>query len=254
MKKGRELVRDGAYTALRLGLDLPLESASTLLEVIRLRRCLTDLRINCVLDVGANEGQFATRLRRLGYRGQIYSFEPNPQAFQRMLALHGSDHQWRGFPIALGSVEQTKPFYVHAESSLSSFLRPVEASKVVEVRDIEVRRLDMILDSLTAGNAESQILLKMDTQGWDIEVAKGAGAALARVVALLSELSVQALYDGMTPYYEALAFYAREGFVLYDVTPINRGADRTIIECDCLMIRRTPRLFTESTPSHARPS
>lgn len=256
MNRLRNLMRDGFYRGLRLNIHPPLAGASTLIEIVHLRRCLTERNINCVLDVGANEGQFATRLRRLGYAGRIYSFEPNPQAFQKLLELHGSDRRWHGFPVALGSINETKPFYIHVESSLSSFLSPVDTSKVIEVKFVEVQRLDALLHSLTNENPNLQILLKLDTQGWDIEVVKGAGDQLGHVAALLSELSVQALYDGMTPYHEALAFYASQGFVLYDVTPINHAADGTIVECDCLMVRKASTAPPESmsTRQGRRPS
>lgn len=237
MKRLRRLVSDAAFRLLRSEMHPPLAAFSTLSQVVNLRRCLRELRINCVLDVGANEGQFTTRLRRLGYKGRIYSFEPNPQAFRRLGETHGRDRHWRGFPIALGSIPETKPFYVHAESSLSSFLVPLERSRVIAVANVEVQRLDAIFADIVAEVQHPRILLKMDTQGWDIEVAKGAGSALTQIAALLSELSVQALYEGMTPYHEALNFYTREGFILYDVTPVNRAANGTVVECDCLMIR-----------------
>jgi hypothetical protein len=140
-------------------------------------------------------------------------------------------------PIALGSAHETKPFYVHKESSLSSFLMPLEQSEVTAITNVEVQRLDALLDSLIAEVPDPRILLKMDTQGWDVQVVQGAGETLDRMVALLSELSIQPLYEGMTPYYEALASYASRGFLLYDVTPINRTGNGTVIECDCLMIR-----------------
>jgi FkbM family methyltransferase len=211
------------------------------MEVAQLRQCLTKLRINCVLDVGANEGQFATRLRRLGYKGQIYSFEPNPRAFEKLREIHGGDRRWGGFPIALGSIRETKLFYVHRESSLSSFLSPLERSMVTEKVTVQVERLDTMFDTLTAELPNPHIMLKMDTQGWDVEVARGTGNALERIAALISELSVQPLYEGMMPYHDALEFYTQEGFVLYDVTPVNRAADGTVVECDCLMIRKYAR-------------
>jgi FkbM family methyltransferase len=220
------------------GIKPPIAACSTLVEVARLSECLRELRINCVLDVGANEGQFATRLRRLGFQGWIISFEPHPEAFERLQKNHGKDRRWRGYPFALGSVHETRQFYLHTNSSLSSFLRPLEEGAThTAAADIEVQPLSAILDGLVANIREPRIMLKMDTQGWDLEVLKGASSLLPRVDALLSELSVQPLYEGMTPFDVALGFYRDLGFTLYDITPINHRADGTVIECDCLLVR-----------------
>ncbi len=79
--------------------------------------------INCVLDVGANRGQFAERLRRLGYRGWIVSFEPVPEAYQRLSHRFRNDERWRGFQIALGDRDEVRPFHIAAgDAQASSFL------------------------------------------------------------------------------------------------------------------------------------
>ena len=50
-----------------------------LFEEQHLKRFFAHFDIDCVFDVGANVGQYATALRdRVGFRGQIISFEPNP--------------------------------------------------------------------------------------------------------------------------------------------------------------------------------
>ena len=50
--------------------------------------------IDCVFDVGANVGQYGTRLRRLGYRRRIESFEPIPTAYKRLEETASSDRLW----------------------------------------------------------------------------------------------------------------------------------------------------------------
>ena len=72
---------------LGLGTELLVKTATAL----RLRDCLTAHDINLVLDVGANIGEFVQKIRRLGYRGLVVSFEPNPEAFAQLTRRWGSD-------------------------------------------------------------------------------------------------------------------------------------------------------------------
>jgi FkbM family methyltransferase len=234
----RKALVSSAYRYIASGLKPPIMACATIVQIARLVECLRDLGINCVLDVGANEGQFASRLRRLGFKGWIISFEPHPIAFERLSKNLGKDKRWRGYPFALGSRYETRTFYLQADSSFSSFLRPIkEALTPASVAEIEVRPLSPILDGLIADIESPRIMLKLDTQGWDLQVLRGASIVLPRVDALLSELSIQPLYEEMTPFDVALGIYRDLGFALYDITPINHRLDGTVVECDCLMVR-----------------
>ena len=78
------------------GIELSGHPAPTTLDW-HIKTVLDYQAINCVLDVGANRGQFAERLRRLGYRGSIISFEPVPEAYEGLTPRFRNDKRWRGF-------------------------------------------------------------------------------------------------------------------------------------------------------------
>jgi FkbM family methyltransferase len=229
------------YAALRARVPTPRNALATTLDAVQLRDSLRDLRIDCVLDVGANTGQFVRRLRRLGYRGWIISFEPSSEAFQQMSAERAGDPLWRGYPYALGETDGTKAFHVNAESKCSSFLRGRNAP-AVRVDHVEVRRIDSILPDLIRSlpNCPStpRIFLKMDTQGYDTQVLAGAKGSLSQIVALLSEVSIVPLYEDMVPYYKALEIYAGLGFDILSLSEVTRTVDGRVCEYDCLMVRR----------------
>ena len=63
------------------------------------------LRINCVLDVGANWGQFAYFLRQIGYRGRIISFEPVSSSYEKLQLRCANDPEWSAIRLALGDRE-----------------------------------------------------------------------------------------------------------------------------------------------------
>ena len=200
---------------------------------------LSKLSIDCVIDVGANEGQYARLLRRLGFTGLILSFEPNPEVFKLMQGAFAKDHAWQGFNCALGSSEEELDFNVFEHSQISSFL-PGSAlvhSKLVRTLKVPVHRLDAFLPQVLPDWGNRRIFLKCDTQGFDLEVIRGADGTLPQVYGLQSELAVQSLYGGMPGYLEALHFYEGLGFVLIDLWLNNRTAGGDVLEYDCLMRR-----------------
>ena len=77
-------------------ISLP-EAAARYQEVLYLTKLLRRMSINCVIDVGANKGQFASELRAAGYRGHICSFEPVPLTFSELGARFRGDPRWDGY-------------------------------------------------------------------------------------------------------------------------------------------------------------
>ena len=118
-------------------------------------RLLERLGTNCVLDVGANKGQYAQKLRRMGYRHHIVSFEPVPQDFAILQKAASRDPKWHLFNVALGSAEESRSFNVIGPTGvtvLSSFLEPMRdrMPKEVDSIPVQVRRLDAMMPQIDA--------------------------------------------------------------------------------------------------------
>lgn len=180
--------------------------------------------ISVVLDVGANAGQFGRYLRAMGYRGRLVSFEPLSHAFHKLHANTATIKQWRAVQLALGDIDETRSIHVSGNSYSSSFQdmlpRHVSAapkSAYVGEESVTVRRLDGIVDEYC--NAQDRILLKIDVQGFEDAVLRGAQQTIARCVGLQMELSVTPLYQGGLMLPEMLAHLAGRGFVLMDLKP-----------------------------------
>jgi len=107
-----------------------------------------------------------------------------------------------------------------------------------EPQPVEVKRLDEIFPSVTEGVPAPRVLLKMDTQGYDLRVFEGAVGALEPIVAIQSELSVVPLYAEMPHYTEALATYEARGFELRSMSLVSRTSSGSIQELNCLLTRR----------------
>ncbi len=122
-------------------------------------------------------------------------------------------------------------------TEMSSLLSPVEGSSHLEQEQVQVRRLDEIFEEVTTGVPEPRIFLKMDTQGYDLNVFEGAAGSLEWTQGLESELSVRPLYEGMKDYVQALSTYQAAGFILSHVSVVSRGADGELMELNCFMRR-----------------
>ena len=103
---------------------------------------------------------------------------------------------------------------------------------------VVVKRLDDVLPPLAEKFGISRVFLKMDTQGYDLEVFKGAFGCLGMIQGIQSELSVKPLYKNMPHYLEALSAYESAGFDLYNLSVVNRFAGGGLLELNCFM-RRT---------------
>jgi FkbM family methyltransferase len=201
-------------------------------------------RVNCVLDVGANVGQYAQALRAAGYRGRIVSFEPVAGALAALRRAAAADPEWHVMPYALGSRDGTAE--IHADpKTLSSLLPASEFGREWSSRlggpateTIEVRRLDSVLGEVTAGLRPVRAFLKLDTQGFDLEAFRGASGVLDSVVAMQSEVALVPLYDGMPRLPEQLAAYEAEGFEAAGMFQVSRDLPTLrVIEFDLVMVR-----------------
>ena len=201
-------------------------------------------RVNCVIDVGANRGQYGRRLRRGGYDGHIVSFEPVRETFAKLQAEAANDPRWTVHPYALGAEEGTTSINV-VPGTMSSVLTPTAfgAARYAQLRDpateeIEIRRLDGILDDVLAPVPDPRPFLKLDTQGYDLEVFRGLGERARELVGLQSEVGVMQIYEGTAPMPEAIAVYEAAGFGITALHPVSRQS-RTgrVVEFDCVMVR-----------------
>ena len=207
---------------------------------------LRELRINCVLDVGGNRGQFGLRLRRAGYHGRIVSFEPLSHLAEQLREHADRDPDWHVVRHALGDEEtEAEMTVVAGGGATSSFLPVSEFGRVwsprlqgVRKETVPIRRLDNVFDEAVAGIAEPRVFLKMDTQGYDVRVFHGAGQRIDEVLGLQSEISCVPLYDGMPRMPEAVATYESAGFETTGIFPVSRDNDHLrVIELDIVMIR-----------------
>jgi FkbM family methyltransferase len=204
-------------------------------------RLLSELKVDCVLDVGANTGGYALMLREYSYyQGLIISFEPTPDVLEGLRRNSEKDRLWHVEPVALAnSTGRAKFRAMPACSSEGNSFLPLKQEDQPEIEEIEVevRRLADILPDLRRKFGFSRPFLKMDTQGFDLEVFAGAREVLPEIVGLQSELSVDPFYAGAPGWIEALGVYQQAGFTLSTLVANNLDWFPRARELDCIMYR-----------------
>ncbi len=171
------------FLRLRLGLKPVFDYAECRARLAGVR----DLPIGTVFDVGGNVGKMARTYRKLFPGAQIYSFEPVPATYAKLAAYAATQNgAVKTFNLAIGSAPgQTTMWWNHKNSGGSS-LRPGRFGQETgsEV-SIEVETLDRVAAKLELRGA---ILVKIDTEGYDLEVVRGGRELLRRATAVIVEV------------------------------------------------------------------
>ncbi len=223
-------------------------------DVHRFPQCSFDYRAvqllrhsgtDVVLDVGANRGQYGHTLRRFGYRGRIVSFEPLRAAFEALRRRAARDPLWTVFPHAVGDERTTVTLNVAGNSGLSSSVLPMlprhaqacPDSRYVGRQEAEQYRLDDLWPQL-AGPGD-RVFVKLDVQGYEEAVLKGADALARRCCGLQLEASCVPLYEG-GPLLEKVMGMAQQRYGLTLMAVVPGFTDRRtgqMLQCDVVFLR-----------------
>lgn len=215
---------------------------------LRVKTLLDRYQIDVVIDVGANEGQFALELRRSGYQGKIISFEPIASVFETLTKAAALDRDWDVYHFALGQENSQKTIYVAGDSAFSSLLKSNDwcegefGDESVGKREetVIVRRSEEALAETIQNLDQARIYLKMDTQGYDLEVFMGLGTMANKILALQSEVSIVPIYQGMPHLTASISFFEQAGFDIAGMYPVStEKSGLRVVEFDCLMVRTT---------------
>jgi FkbM family methyltransferase len=212
-------VRRASATLDRLGYEVRPRQDPLTPEELRRARLLRRLDTTVVLDVGASVGMYARGLRRLGFDSRIVSFEPLAEAFAQLEGAAKEDPRWDCRRTALGSSDGTAEINVAGNSTSSSLLemeeRQVQSApkaRYVRTEQVPVARLDSIWPQLVSGG--DRVFLKLDVQGFELEVLKGAEACLPSVDCIQAELSFVPLYADAPSFVELIEYLGERGFRL----------------------------------------
>jgi FkbM family methyltransferase len=194
-----------------------------------------------VLDVGANRGQFALFALHRFPRARLVCFEPLIDARRTLTKVVGGNPRVRIEACAVGAAEASLPMNVARSDDSSSLLSPTPlqlssfpGTASVGSVEVSVRRLD---DVVGRALLDTPILLKIDVQGFELEVLKGAENLLADGCDVLVECSFSELYAGQPLADEVICELFSRGLRLRGIFSITKDADGVPLQGDLLFAR-----------------
>ena len=210
----------------RVGLDVyPLDSRNSVQSF--LAHIFTTKAVDCIWDIGANTGQYASMVRNIGFRGDIVSFEPIPVVWEKLRQNASADFKWTIYErCAVGLSEGTAVMNVTVDSVSSSLLRPIDATAVVRTESVKVERLDSIIENI---KPSSYSLLKLDCQGGEYDIVLSAGSRIQMFLYVQMEASIYPLYEGERTLFDIFDLMHSLGFDVAFIFPgITDQRDRMV--------------------------
>ena len=193
---------------------------------LNLVKSLNFFRVKSIIDVGANEGQFVLRLLKNNFKGNVISFEPITDAYKKLLINAESNKKKISWHVAekcgLGSKDFSRDIFISQHSESSSLLKILPKhtnlkplSKIISTEKIKIKKLDNFYDNIK--KLDKNIFLKIDTQGYELEVLKGAKKTLRLITALVVEVSLVKLYDKQPLWLDIVNFLKERNFIVWSV-------------------------------------
>jgi len=200
----------------------------------RKRALLERFNILEVMDIGANKGQFGFYLRSIGFTGHIHSFEPIKSIFLQLEQASSRDEKWVVNNIGFGDHQATTQIHVSGNLVSSSLKMPLAAhtnvhpdSVITHTEEVNISTVSNYVNDVLLNC--KQTMLKIDTQGFEMEVLEGCGVHLSEFPVVLLELSVKPLYEGQAVMSDLITYMYRSGFELAVLEPCDMDMNNLII-------------------------
>ena len=192
------------------------------MDIVRRMKLVRGKKIDTLLDIGANSGQYASLMREYGYKGNIISFEPLKDAFEELKMNSIKDNNWLVNNYAIGDKNATSLINIAGNSfsssildMLPSHLNSAPESKYVAKEEIQIKKLDSIFDSFIKNG--DKVMMKIDVQGFEKNVLDGANKSLNRIEIIQLEMSVIPLYENEMILVDMINYLDNKNYKLFSL-------------------------------------
>ena len=201
------------------------------------------LPFKTVIDIGAHAGEFTELARRRVPDARVFAFEPLPGAFAVLQSvISAAPTGSYAYPFALGDSDASLTMTEYPFTPCSSLLKAEKGNRALVPymafgtrRAVRVRRLD---DVLSHSDLVHPVLMKIDVQGYEDRVLRGAEKILGDVDVLIIETSFVSLYAGQLLHADVRSWLERHGFLYSGCVQQHRAfGSETVMQEDSLFIR-----------------
>lgn len=213
-------------------------------DIIKLRTTFDQIyrkninNLPIIFDVGANEGQSIKRFTSLFSRSTIHSFEPIEDCYKKIIKIFNNKNIFIN-NIALGEKECERIFFINKNSYTSSFLRiNNEYNELVNFDRVQKSQKKKIttLDKYVQLNKIDKIdILKIDTQGYELNVLKGAKKSLNNIIKFIEiEITIADYYNNKINIYEIDKLLVKNNYTLCNIANLEYDKDNYLTWFDLL--------------------
>jgi len=192
-----------------------------------------------IFDVGAYEGEFTRNSLDRWPEAHVACFEVLADALPKLNRLSAMDPRVRVFPMLLGAESRENvPFH---ESETASSVWAEQIPRPFPVRRHPMRTIDRVAEEWLKGTALD--FLKLDVQGYELEVLKGAERSLAGMRAILAEVNLIDIHQGAPLLAELVQWLAERGWAAYDICGMTRRPlDNALWQADMIFVPKNSPL------------
>jgi len=200
-----------------------------------------------VVDIGAYKGEWTEMARKIFPEAaclMLEAQESQKHFLDEVKSRNGSAVNYR--IAVLGPEARDEVVFHHYD------VAPTGASMLVAQAGAASRPVKRKMETLDSILAQEKFcrpeLIKIDVQGYELEVLKGAMQALAIAQAIAMEVSLLELYEGNPLIHEVIPFMHDRGFQCYDIpTLMRRPSDRTLWQVDIIFVKSSSPLVKDKT-------
>ena len=203
---------------------------------------LKEIGFKTIIDIGANEGQFASKMRKLFPNAMVYSFEPIPDVHKKLSSQFNGDKNFISYNCALGDKDENKEINLNEYNPSSSLLKMGEIHKKhfdfarkETSCPIVVRRLD---DLISAESLSKPVLIKIDVQGFEDHVINGGKEVISFCRMIIIEVSFKELYIGQPLFDDIYKLLCSMGFKYSgNYEQLISPDDGSILQADAIFLK-----------------
>jgi FkbM family methyltransferase len=206
------------------------------------REVLQPFGFASVVDIGANRGQFTLLMSGLQPDAAILAFEPLIEPYRKLTEVTSGLPNVRAFNSAIGPERASLPMNVARRDDSSSLLPLTDLQEQIfpntgheRIVDVQIAPLGDFLEGQVTARPS---LLKIDVQGYELEVLKGSSDVLDRFDVLYVEASFLELYGGQPLASDIVDWLQARGFRLSAIHNLVHAPDGRAVQADFLFERR----------------